>query len=121
MISLPSLQEKIMQNTEQLSLKVNEPLIVKADRVVVESGLVWLTQTGHLRDVLLYAGQSYAARRAGRIVIQALAADTRVILQSTTLGFRLRKLIAAVKNAVRSRFRFGYVTARAESAGRGCA
>ena len=96
-----------MQNTEYLSLKVNQALIVQAYQVFVESGILWLTQTGHLRDVLLFADQSYRPLRSGKIVIQALSADTKVTLQFTPLGFRARKLISALRNAVRSNFRFG--------------
>lgn len=97
-----------MQNTEYLSLKVNQPLIVKADQVFVESGLVWLTQTGHLRDVFLFADQSYRSQRSGKVVIQALFEDAKVTLHSTPLRFRARKLILALSNAVRSNFRIGF-------------
>lgn len=96
-----------MQNTEYLSLELDQPLIVKADQVLVESGIVWLTQTGQLRDVLLFADHSYRSQRSGRIVIQALSAGTKVRLQSNPAGFRARKLVAALSNAVRSSFRFG--------------
>lgn len=96
-----------MRYTEYLSLNVNEAHIVKADQVFVESGILWLTQTGNLRDVLLFADQSYRSRRSGKIVIQALGENTKVILQSTPPGFRARKLISALINAVKSNFRFG--------------
>lgn len=96
-----------MQNTESLSLKLNRAHIVKTDQVSVESGIVWLTQTGYWRDVFLFAGESYRPHRSGKVVIQALSEDTKVTLQITPLGFRARKLIAAVSNAVRSNFGFG--------------
>ena len=109
-----------MQNTEYLSLGVNRPLIVKADQVFVESGILWLTQTGHLRDVLLFADQSYRLRRSGKIVIQALAEGTKVSLHSTPLGIRARKLISALSDAVRSILRFGLRLTTAQSAARRC-
>ena len=95
-----------MHNTEYLALKVNQPRIVKEDQVFVESGIVWLTQSGHLNDVLLFANQSYRLQRPGTVVIMALSEDAKVTLQSNHLGFRVRKLISALFNGVSSTFRF---------------
>ena len=70
-----------MTNAHSLSLQPNRALTVKAAQLRVESGIVWLTQDGQSADVLLYAGQSFKAHRRGRIVIESLAAETRVSLQ----------------------------------------
>ena len=96
-----------MQNTEYLSLQVDLPLIVKADQVFVESGIVWLTQSGHLDDVILFADQSYRSHRSGKVVIMALSEDAKVTLQSNLPVSRSRELISALANSFRSNFRFG--------------
>ena len=96
-----------MQNTEHLLLNVNQVLVVRADQVFVESGTVWLTQSGCLDDVFLSANQSYRSRRSGKVVIQALCGDAKVILQSNSLVFRARKLILTLTDAVSSGLRFG--------------
>ena len=96
-----------MNNTEYLSLKINQPRIVKADQVFVESGIVWLTQSGRPDDVLLFAGQSFRRQRSGKLVIQALSEDTKIGLQSNRLFPGVRRLILALSNAARSIPKFG--------------
>ncbi|BCM89801.1 hypothetical protein IAD21_01649 [Abditibacteriota bacterium] len=39
------------------------------------SGILWLTQEGEAADILLQAGQSWKASRAGRVVVQAIVTD----------------------------------------------
>ena len=107
-----------MHNTEYLALKVNQPRIVKEDQVFVESGIVWLTQSGHLNDVILFANQSYRLQRPGTVVIMALSEDAKVTLQSNFLGFRALKLISALFNGVSSNFRFEFYSMRIS--GRSC-
>ena len=96
-----------MPPTEHLSLKNNQALVVNADQLFVESGVVWLTQSGSAEDVLLFAGQSFRRRRSGKVVIQALAAGTNVRLQSTSVFSGLRELISRLSKASISSFRFG--------------
>lgn len=96
-----------MPNAEYLSLKVNQALIVKADQVFVESGIVWLTQSGQPDDVFLFAGQSFRRQRSGKVVIQALSEDSKVSLLSNPLFPGIRRLILALADAARSTFGFG--------------
>ena len=96
-----------MTPTEQLSLKYNQALAVDADQLLVESGVLWLTQSGSADDVLLLAGQSFRPRRSGKVVIQSLAEGTSVRLQSTSVFAYLRELVSWSLNACSSNFRFG--------------
>ena len=96
-----------MTPTEQLSLKNNQALVVNADQLFVESGVVWLTQSGSAEDVLLFAGQSFRRRRSGRVVIQALAEGTNVRLRSTSIFSGLRELISWLLKARISSLRLG--------------
>ena len=41
------------------------------ESVRCERGLVWLTQSGDARDYFLRAGESFTARRRGKVVAQA--------------------------------------------------
>jgi hypothetical protein len=96
------LEEKIMpnaklQNANILSLDANQALSVKAAQLRVESGIVWLTQSGQPDDVLLFAGQSFKAQRCGRIVIQSLAAETRVSWQPRSLFSGIAQRLAATR------------------------
>jgi len=117
MTPLPLVQEKTVQNSEHLLLKVNQALIVKADQVFVESGIVWLTQSGQPDDVLLFAGQSFRRRRSGKVVIQALSEDCKVSLHSTPLFPGIRRLIPALSNATRSTFGVGLCRCSDEASG----
>ena len=96
-----------MTPTEQLSLKYNQALAVDADQLLVESGVLWLTQSGSADDVLLLAGQSFRPRRSGKVVIQALAEGTNVRLQPTPAFSWLRQLISWSPKASISSLRFG--------------
>lgn len=106
-----------MQNAEYLSLKINQALVVKADQVFVESGIVWLTQSGHADDVFLFAGQSFRRQRSGKVVIQALSEDSKVSLLSAPLFPSMRRLIPALSNATRSTFGFGLCRCNDEASG----
>lgn len=70
-----------MINRQYLTQQRNQNRTVRADRIVVESGALWLTQSGCVDDVFLAAGQSYSSNGAGRIVIEALSDNTRICLQ----------------------------------------
>ncbi|MBS1230846.1 MAG: hypothetical protein H6R17_4123 [Proteobacteria bacterium] len=107
MTALPLVQEKTVKNSEHLSLQVNQAHIVKADQVFVESGIVWLTQSGQPDDVFLFAGQSFRRQRSGKVVIQALSGNCEVSLQPTPLLPGIRRLIRALSNAPRSTLGFG--------------
>jgi len=117
MTPLPLVQENTVKNTEYLSLEVNQALSVKADQVVVESGIVWLTESGQSDDVFLFAGQSFRRQRSGKVVIQALSEDSKVSLQSNPLFPGIRRLIAALSNATRSTFGFGLCRFTDEASG----
>ena len=96
-----------MPSTEHLSLTNNQALAINADQLFVESGVVWLTQSGSADDVLLLAGQSFRPRRSGKVVIQALAEGTNIRLRSTSIFSGLRELISWSLKARISSFRFG--------------
>lgn len=40
--------------------------------VGVDSGTVWLTQDGDMRDIILHAGESFRVDRDGTVLLQAL-------------------------------------------------
>ena len=96
-----------MPSTEHLSLKINQALVIHADQLFVESGVVWLTQSGSAEDVLLLVGQSFRPRRSGKVVIQALSEGTNVRLQPTPAFSWLRQLISWSPKVSISSFRFG--------------
>ena len=96
-----------MPPTEHLSLKINQALVIPADHLFVESGVVWLTQSGSAEDVLLFAGQSFRPRRSGKVVIQALAEATNVRLQTSSIFSGLRELISWSLKTRISSFSFG--------------
>lgn len=83
-----------MPYAETLSLLPAQACVVSADRVVVESGIVWLTQSGSPEDVVLRAGQSFRRDRPGRIVIQPLCGEARLRLQSDGIFPGMRRRIA---------------------------
>ena len=96
-----------MPSTEHLSLTNNQALAINADQLFVESGVVWLTQSGSADDVLLLAGQSFRPRRSGKVVIQALAEGTNIRLRSTSIFSGLRELISWLLKARISSLRLG--------------
>lgn len=70
-----------MINRQYLTQQRHQNQTVRADRIVVESGALWLTQSGCADDVFLVAGESYSSHGEGRIVIEALCDNTRTCLQ----------------------------------------
>ncbi len=44
--------------------------------IAVQSGRVWLTQTGDANDYFVAAGQSHVVARGGRVVIEGFAPQT---------------------------------------------
>lgn len=88
-----------MQST--LLLKTNQCLTVKADQVFVTSGVVWLTQSGYSKDVILHAGQSYQSRGSGKIVVLACSDNTGLSLHSTSLISRVHRLVLALLKEIR--------------------
>ena len=46
--------------------------------VAVQSGRVWLTQTGDANDYFVDAGQRHVLARSGRVVIEAFSPQARV-------------------------------------------
>ncbi|WP_319240238.1 DUF2917 domain-containing protein [uncultured Propionivibrio sp.] len=83
-----------MSYVETVSLPLAQARVVNADRVVVASGIVWLTQSGSPEDVVLRAGQSFRRERPGRIVIQPLDGEATLRLQSDGILSGLRGRIA---------------------------
>lgn len=83
-----------MSYAETLLLPLAQARVVNADRVVVASGIVWLTQSGSPEDVVLRAGQSFRRERPGRIVIQPLDGEATLWLQSDGILSGLRGRIA---------------------------
>jgi len=96
-----------VKNAEYLSLEINQAQRVEADCVTVMSGIVWLTQSGLLDDVLLFSGQSFSTLGSGKVVIQALSEDTKVCVRSKPSFSGIGKLIPALSNATSSIFRSG--------------
>jgi len=96
MKALSLVEEIVMSYAETLSLPLAQARVVNADRVVVESGIVWLTQSDSLEDVVLRAGESFHRERPGRIVIQPLGADATLRLLSDGVWSGLRGRIALV-------------------------
>ena len=45
-------------------------------RIAVQSGRIWLTQTGDANDYFVAAGQSHVVARGGRVVIEAFSPQT---------------------------------------------
>lgn len=88
-----------MRCAKHLSLSPNQVLAVNAEQIVVESGILWLTQSGCPDDVILVGGQSFCPHRSGKVVIQALHEEARLSLQSSSIAARLRALFFSLSNA----------------------
>ena len=91
-----------MEELEYRVLRADEPIIVKADQVLVETGVIWLTQSGCHEDIVLYRDQSHRPLAKGRVVIEAMGGNARVILRREAKLFswlamwcRLRRAAAA--------------------------
>ena len=65
------------------------------DRIECVSGVVWVTQDGDLRDIVLNAGESFRLDRSGRALVSALA-DAGVVFHTA----RCRRLSARLARAV---------------------
>lgn len=98
-------EETVMPHAEYLSLSLSQARIVKADHVAVESGILWLTQSGSPADVLLRAGQSFHRERPGRIVIQPLGGDATLRLQSDGIAAGMRAGIGRASAALSAAWR----------------
>jgi len=73
-------QEQAMGKLEYRILRADEPIVVKADQVLVETGVIWLTQSGCHEDIVLFRDQSHRPQAKGRVVIEAMGGNARVIL-----------------------------------------
>ena len=56
--------------------------------IAVQSGRVWLTQTGDANDYFVGAGQRHVVARAGRVVIEGFAAQTLLRVGTDTPAAR---------------------------------
>ncbi len=62
-------------NDYRITLRPNRLLRLRDGRDVVvgvDTGTVWLTQDGDLRDIILRAGESFRVDRDGTVLLQAL-------------------------------------------------
>ena len=69
------------------------------DRIECVSGIVWVTQDGDLRDIVLNAGESFRLDRSGRVLVSGLA-DAGVVFHAARrlrLSSRLRRVVAAAR------------------------
>ena len=61
-------------NQDGLCLKRNQVVIVRGGigrSIVCDSGTVWVTQDGDVRDIILRAGESFTIDRNGPALVQA--------------------------------------------------
>lgn len=64
----------IQLNQNGLCLKRNQVVTVRGGighSIVCDSGIVWVTQEGDPRDIILRAGESFAIDRSGPTLVQA--------------------------------------------------
>ena len=64
--------------TDQLFLDARQILLVRdgvGARVVCMSGVIWITQEGDLRDVVLRGGASFVLDRPGTALVTAIEAS----------------------------------------------
>lgn len=62
-------------NDYRITLRPNRMLRLRDGRnlvVGVDTGTVWLTQDGDVRDIILRAGESFRVDRDGTVLVQAL-------------------------------------------------
>jgi hypothetical protein len=45
----------------------------RGERLIAEKGMLWITQSGHLEDILLDTSESYEVTQKGTLLIQGLA------------------------------------------------
>jgi hypothetical protein len=64
----------IKLNQDELCLKRNQVVTVRGGlghSIVCDSGTVWVTQDGDLRDIILRAGEAFTLDRNGPALVQA--------------------------------------------------
>lgn len=49
-------------------------------RIVCQAGRLWLTEEGIKADFVLAAGQSYTVRGAGKVVVEVVVGEGRVLI-----------------------------------------
>ncbi len=69
----------------------------------VINGILWITQGGNARDMLLHAGEEIALATGGMIAIQSLQAESsfRITPTRQTLGSRLRMWLERMADEAR--------------------
>jgi hypothetical protein len=50
-------------------------------RMRVLEGVLWITQEGDANDYLVGAGETFVCTRAGRVVVESLAGDSRFVVR----------------------------------------
>ncbi len=73
-------------NQNGLCLKRNQVVTVRGGlghSIVCDSGIVWVTQDGDPRDIILRAGQSFTIDRNGPTLVQAFEPGTISITRSS--------------------------------------
>ncbi len=100
-----------MHTGKSALLEVDEPHALGSGVIVVETGIVWLTESGQSADLFLRQGQRHSVRGSRRPIIQSLAAGTRVSFHPearvTRLGDALCALAHALATLVRHRLHLG--------------
>ena len=78
---------RIELNQNTLCVKRNQVVKVRGGighSVVCESGSIWVTQDGDLRDIVLHAGDAFTLDRAGPALLQAFEQGTVTIRRPET-------------------------------------
>jgi hypothetical protein len=102
MIALPGVEETRMPATEIQELETQQARTVHAAEITVESGILWVTQSGRIDDIVLHAGQSYCPSGQGKVVIQAIEGKARAVFVLYPRDFAsvLRRWRAALIEAI---------------------
>jgi uncharacterized protein (AIM24 family) len=83
-------------NDYRITLRPNRMLRLRDGRnlvVGVDTGTVWLTQDGDVRDIILRAGDSFRVDRDGTVLLQALNdAAVRFVPRGRTASLDLSPL-----------------------------
>jgi hypothetical protein len=103
MVSQSIVKETAMQARVSSLLEVDEPHQLRTGELVVDAGIVWLTESGHSADLFLRKGQRYRCNGARKPIIQSLAAGTRVTFHPGLPS--VREAIVALGSAVAGLFR----------------
>jgi len=86
---------------QTLLMDVDEPFCpLHSGELIVESGVVWLTEYGNSTDVFLRTGQRVSVLHSRRPIIQSMAEGTRLSFHRAGVLAQLKDLWSGIVHAL---------------------